>query len=94
MLALASEITDGAMPAMVQPDFTAQARRLLGPDKLLVILVDASIGQGATATIAATVREHIAAGADHVPVGMPIGTDFTTGVNHLDQLAPALLEPI
>jgi probable F420-dependent oxidoreductase len=94
MLTLAGEITDGAMPAMVQPEFTAQARRLLGPDKLLVILVAASIGQGATATITATVREHIAAGADHVTVGMPIGTDFTTGVNHLEQLAPALLEPI
>jgi probable F420-dependent oxidoreductase len=93
MLALASEITDGAMPAMVQPDVTAQARRLLGPDKLLVVLVDASAGQGDAATIAATVREHIAAGADHVTVGMAIGTDFTTGVDRLEQLAPALLEP-
>jgi probable F420-dependent oxidoreductase len=93
MLALASEITDGAMPAMVQPDFTAQARRVLGPDKLLVILVDASIGQGDAATIAATVRKHLAAGADHVTVGMPIGADFAAGVDHLEQLAPALLEP-
>jgi probable F420-dependent oxidoreductase len=93
MLALAGEITDGAMPAMVQPDVTAQARHVLGPDKLLVILVDASTSQGDAATIAATVREHVAAGADHVTVGMPIGTDFTTGVDRLEQLAPALLEP-
>jgi probable F420-dependent oxidoreductase len=93
MLALAGEITDGAMPAMVQPDVTAEARRLLGPDKLLVILVDASAGHGDAATITATVREHMAAGADHVTVGMPIGTDFTTGVDRLEQLAPALLDP-
>jgi probable F420-dependent oxidoreductase len=93
MLALAGEITDGAMPAMVQPDVTAQARHILGPDKLLVVLVDASSGQGDAATIAATVREHLAAGADHVTVGMPIGTGFTTGVDRLEQLAPALLEP-
>jgi probable F420-dependent oxidoreductase len=37
MLALSGEIADGAMPAMVPPEFTAQARQLLGPDKLLVV---------------------------------------------------------
>jgi probable F420-dependent oxidoreductase len=37
MLALAGEIAHGALPAMVPPEFTAQARRLLGPDKLLVV---------------------------------------------------------
>jgi probable F420-dependent oxidoreductase len=37
MLALAGEIADGAIPAMVPPAFTAQARRVLGPDKLLVV---------------------------------------------------------
>jgi probable F420-dependent oxidoreductase len=37
MLALSGEIADGALPAMVPPDFTAQARQLLGPDKLLVV---------------------------------------------------------
>jgi probable F420-dependent oxidoreductase len=37
MLALAGEIADGAMPAGVPPEFTAQARRVLGPDKLLVV---------------------------------------------------------
>jgi probable F420-dependent oxidoreductase len=37
MLALAGEIADGAMPAMMPAEFTAQARQVLGPDKLLVI---------------------------------------------------------
>jgi probable F420-dependent oxidoreductase len=37
MLALAGELTDGAMPAMVPPEFTAEARQALGPDKLLVV---------------------------------------------------------
>jgi len=40
----------------------------------------------------ATVREHLAAGADHVLLGQPIGTDFAVGVDHLEQLAPALAE--
>jgi hypothetical protein len=93
MLALAGEISDGAMPAMVQPDATAQARRLLGPGKLLVILMDGSAERGDASTITAMVREHLAAGADHVTVGMPIGTDFAAGVAHLEQLAPAVLGP-
>jgi probable F420-dependent oxidoreductase len=37
MLALAGEIANGAMPAGLPPEFTARARRLLGPDKLLVV---------------------------------------------------------
>jgi probable F420-dependent oxidoreductase len=37
MLALSGEIADGALPAMTPPEFTAQARQLLGPDKLLVV---------------------------------------------------------
>jgi probable F420-dependent oxidoreductase len=37
MLALAGELSDGAMPAMLPPEFTAQARQLLGPHKLLVV---------------------------------------------------------
>src|ERR1700728_2722571 len=117
MLALAGEIADGAMPAMVPPAFTAQARRILGPDKLLIVglafvadtdlsrakpaarqrvagrlsmpgtyaatmarlgysdqeitevsdrLVDEIVGYGDAAAITAKVREHLAAGADHV----------------------------
>jgi probable F420-dependent oxidoreductase len=37
MLALAGEISDGALPAGLPPEFTAHARQILGPDKLLVI---------------------------------------------------------
>jgi probable F420-dependent oxidoreductase len=143
MLALSGEIADGAMPAMVPPEFTADARQLLGPDKLLVVglavvadadpdraketarqrvaarlgqpgtyaatmarlgyseqeiaevgdrLVDGLVGHGDAARIAAKVREHLAAGADHVMV-MSTGTDdFTDGVDQLEQLAPALAE--
>ena len=92
MLALAGEITDGAMPALQPPEFTAQARQALGPDKLLVVFVHANIEQGDASAIAATVREHLAAGADHVVTGAPVGTDFAAGVDHLEQLAPALAE--
>ena len=138
MLALSGEIADGAMPAMVPPAFTAQARQVLGPDKLLVVglavaadadperakatarqtvarlaapgtyaatmrrlgyseqeiaevsdrLLDALVGYGGPAAIAAKVREHLAAGADHVMV-MPTA-DFADGVDQLEQLAPTL----
>jgi probable F420-dependent oxidoreductase len=141
MLALSGEIADGALPAMVPPEFTAQARQVLGPDKLLVVglavvadadrdraratarqtvagrlgqpgtyaatmarlgysereiaevsdrLVDALIGYGDAAAIAATVAGHLAAGADHVMV-MPTGTDFAGGVDQLERLAPTLV---
>jgi probable F420-dependent oxidoreductase len=142
MLALAAENADGALPAMTPPELTAQARQLLGPDKLLVVglavvidadadraqatarqqvagrlgqpgtyaatmarlgysereitevsdrLVDAIVGYGDAARIAAKAREHLAGGADHVMV-MSTGTDFADGVDQLAQLAPALAE--
>jgi len=141
MLALAGEAANGAIPLMVPPDFTAQVRRLLGPDKLLLVgvpvvadadpvqamatarqaiagplgwpgpyaaaiarlgyseqevtevsdrLVDAIVGHGDPAAIAAKAREHLAAGADHVMV-MSTGTDFTTGIDQLVRLAPTLV---
>jgi probable F420-dependent oxidoreductase len=37
MIALASEMADGALPAGLPPVFTAQVREALGPDKLLVV---------------------------------------------------------
>lgn len=144
MLALAGEISDGAFPAMVPPEFTARARQVLGPDKLLVVgltvvvgsdapqarttarevlssrigrtgtsyaatlaglgypdqeiaersdrVVDAVIGHGEPASIAAKAREHLAAGADHVLVMRRVGGDFATGVDELEGLAPALTE--
>ena len=144
MVALAGEIADGAMPAVMPAEFTAQARQVLGPDKLLVVglsvvgdfclsedadrvkaaaremassrlgvpsyaarmaglgysaqdlgevsdrLVNALVAHGDPAAVAAKVREHLAAGADHVTLLLPIGGDFATGVDQLEQLAPAL----
>jgi probable F420-dependent oxidoreductase len=37
MLGLAGEVCDGALPAGLPPEFTAHARRILGPDALLVV---------------------------------------------------------
>lgn len=91
MLALAGEISDGALPAMVEPEATAQARQTLGPDKLLVVLIDGTQEAGDAAAIADTVRAHQAAGADHVVATLRLGGDFAEGVDRLEQLAPALL---
>jgi probable F420-dependent oxidoreductase len=91
MLALAGEITDGAMPAMQPPEFTAKARQLLGPDKLLVTGVRVfADGDDDPVVAAAAVREQLAAGADHVLLLPPIGIDFADGVDSLERLAPAL----
>jgi probable F420-dependent oxidoreductase len=140
MLALAAEIADGALPAGLPPEFTAHARQVLGPDKLLVVglsvildpdsdraravarerasaslgrpayaaimaqlgypdreiaevtdrLVDAIVANGDPAAIAAAVRTHLAAGADHVMLMLPPGGEFPLGVDQLEELAPAM----
>ena len=57
MLGLAATLTDGALPAGSPPTDTADTRGRLGPDKLLVIYLDAShadIGQ-----VTATVQAHL-----------------------------------
>jgi probable F420-dependent oxidoreductase len=91
MLALAGEIADGAMPAMQPPEFTARARQILGPDKLLVagirVLDEGGRDPGA---VAASAGEHLTAGADHVLFLAPIGIDFTAGIDGLESIAPAL----
>jgi probable F420-dependent oxidoreductase len=142
MLALAGEIADGALPAMLPVEATAQARQTLGPDKLLVVgvsvvvdddearakatarervastlqnpsyaanmarlgfspdditqvsdrLVDATVAHGNPTTIATTIREHLAAGADHVTLLLQIGTEFPAGIDQLAHLAPALAD--
>ena len=51
-------------------------------------LLDALVGYGGAEAIAAKVREHLAAGADHVMV-MPTA-DFADGVDQLERLAPTL----
>jgi len=137
MLALAAEIADGALPAGQPPEHTAQARELLGPDKLLVVgqsivvdddpgraratarqtvanwtalasfratladlgyptdkesdeLVDALVAHGGPDTIVAKVRAHLAAGADHVTLLLPIGTEFTPGIDQLVSVSEAV----
>ncbi len=132
MVALAAELADGAMPAMLPPEFTVQARQGLGPDKLLIVgmtvvpdrerarqavagrlarpnspygaglarlgysereltdvsdrLVDALVGYGDAESIAAKVRAHLDAGADHVMI-VPAAGEFETGIARLEELA-------
>jgi probable F420-dependent oxidoreductase len=45
MLALAAEIADGAMPILVPPEYTASARQVLGPDKILVVGLTAAVDE-------------------------------------------------
>jgi hypothetical protein len=54
-------------------------------------LVDALVAYGDSAAVAAKVREHLAAGADHVTLLLPIGGEFSAGIDQLEQLAPALV---
>ncbi|WIX99043.1 TIGR03620 family F420-dependent LLM class oxidoreductase [Amycolatopsis mongoliensis] len=135
MLALAGEIADGAYPANLPPSFTAEARSVLGPGKLLVVglavapdpdadrakaaavervsatlnlptfsnalrrlgfdlddvagIADAIVAHGGPDAIAAKVREHLAAGADHVLLMPPTTDDFRADVEVLERLAPA-----
>src|SRR3984885_6990222 len=89
MLALAGEIADGAFPAGLPAEFTAQARAALGPDKLLVVGLSLDpdpmvVGAGA--------HEPLTAGADHVTILPPLGGDFGTGIDQLEKVAPALPE--
>ena len=49
------------------------------------------MGHGDATAIAAKVREHLSAGANHVMI-MSTGTEFTDGVDQLEQLAPVLAE--
>jgi probable F420-dependent oxidoreductase len=89
MLALAGDIADGAMPATRGVDFTAQAREILGPDKLLV--VGLSLEPDDPLVMGDNTRAHLAAGADHVTILPPLGGDFGVGVDQLEKLSAALL---
>ena len=52
-------------------------------------LIDAVVAHGDAETVAARVREHLDAGADHVAV-QPVGTDLAGTLDELAQLAPLL----
>jgi probable F420-dependent oxidoreductase len=90
MLALAGDIADGALPAMLPAEFTADARRLLGPGKLLVVGLSVVGDAIDSAAIATQVCEQLTAGADHVTLLLPIGIEFASGIEQLERLAPAL----
>jgi len=90
MLQLAAAMTDGALPAGPTPTDTATARTVVGPDKLLVVYLDAGPDQGTPKQVTATIREHLAAGADHVIAGAAPGTTFGNSAARLEELAPAL----
>jgi probable F420-dependent oxidoreductase len=94
MIALAAELADGIMPAGTPPEFTGQARKTIGPDKLLVVglSVFTDTAPSDPDSIAAAVSAHRAAGADHV-ILMPSITnleDLMTGVERMERVAPAL----
>jgi probable F420-dependent oxidoreductase len=55
-------------------------------------LVDALIAHGGPDTIAAQVHAHLAAGADHVTLLQPIGTEFAPGIDQWARIAPALAD--
>jgi len=92
MLKLAAELANGAIPALVDPSVTAQARRTIGQDKLLVVLINGDEAVGDPAAVAAAAAAHWTSGADHVVALLPMGTELTAGVNRLERLAPPLHE--
>lgn len=89
LLALAAEAADGAYPVGQPPEFTAEARRALGPDKLLVTGIPAA-ADAEPSTIAKTAKEHLTAGADHVTLLPSTGENFLEDVDRLAGLAAAL----
>ncbi len=56
MLTLAAEIADGALPILVPPRYTANARQVLGPDKILVVGLTVAVDEDADRTRAAAGR--------------------------------------
>ena len=138
MTALAAELTDGIHPYNVTPEHTAQARAIVGPDKLVAVehavvlttdrtaareagrahlamylglpnytnnllrlgftpddvanggsdrLIDALVAYGTLDEIVARLREHHAAGADHVCIQIVGTADLPAAWR---ELAPAL----
>lgn len=76
--------------ALAQPWFAKAAADLGYPDGD-DRLVDAVVAHGAPEEVAARVRDHLAAGADHVALMPPLGTDPATALQRMEELAPAVL---
>ncbi|HEX3790356.1 MAG TPA: TIGR03620 family F420-dependent LLM class oxidoreductase [Pseudonocardiaceae bacterium] len=78
-----------------QPSYAAALARLGYPEQEITAvsdrLVDTIVAHGDAAAIADLVRAHLTAGADHVSLLPPIGTDFATGIDQLERLAPGLV---
>jgi alkanesulfonate monooxygenase SsuD/methylene tetrahydromethanopterin reductase-like flavin-dependent oxidoreductase (luciferase family) len=89
MLALAGEIAEGAFPAGLPAEFTAQAREVLGPEKLLVVGLPLDPDP---MVVRDNAHEHLLAGADHVTILPLLGGDFGIGIDQLEKIAPALTE--
>ncbi|HET9690536.1 MAG TPA: LLM class flavin-dependent oxidoreductase [Acidimicrobiales bacterium] len=89
LLELARDRADGALPAMRPPEFTAEVRALLGPEKLLVAMVHLPAGQP-DAEVAAGVEAHRAAGADHVLLTPDLGAPYGPAIDQFERLAAAL----
>jgi probable F420-dependent oxidoreductase len=141
MLELARDRTSGAYPFLVTAGYTAEARKVLGPDKLLAVshlvvlkadpaqaraiardtlsfftglpsyaaslrrqgfsdsdlanlpdkMVDSLVAWGTPDEIATKLREHHAAGADHVAINVITGVTGPQPIDEWRALAPALL---
>jgi probable F420-dependent oxidoreductase len=73
MLALAADIADGAMPLLVPPEHTANARKVLGPDKLLVVGLTAALDDDQDRA-RATARRFV---SETMPPGSPYAANLT-----------------
>ncbi|HEX4219889.1 MAG TPA: hypothetical protein VHZ02_16045 [Acidimicrobiales bacterium] len=52
-------------------------------------LVNAVVAHGSPTAVGVKVREHVAAGADHVALLQPIGGHFASDVDQLEEIALA-----
>ena len=141
MMELARDRTSGAYPFLITAAYTAEARKILGPDKLLAVshlvvvksdpaearaiardtlsfftglpsyaaslkrqgfndsdlanlpdeMVDSLAAWGTPNEIASKLREHHAAGADHVAINVITGVTGPQPIEEWRALAPALL---
>ncbi|SFS65982.1 LLM class flavin-dependent oxidoreductase [Saccharopolyspora flava] len=85
LTALGAEMADGTFPAMRTPEYTAETRKALGPDKLLIVGID---NAAQPQEVADQVRQHRDAGADHVVLMSSARVGLAARTEELAQLAP------